>query len=431
MAHHLSLLRWAVLCILFTAHQLCNALDFSPIIEEALELQPWLVSTRRQLHLIPELGFKEFKTSQYIQDFLKEHNITYQAGLAGTGIVATLGSGKPVVLLRTDIDALPVEEPEGFEARSTHPGRMHACGHDAHMAMLLGAARLLRAREASLGGSVKLVFQPFEEGGAGADVVLRTGALDDVEAAFGMHVMPVVPTGVVATRAGAIMAGALSFHITVRGRGGHAALPHLNVDPIVAASALIAALQTLVSRETSPLGSGVVSVTLLRAGDAYNVIPDTAEFGGTVRALTHEHLMYLQRRINEMAPALVVAYNCQADVDWRLDEQPLYPPTINDAETVQFTKGVAAGLFGGASVVDTEPVMAGEDFAFYCLKVPCTFAFLGIRNETLGSVHNLHNPKFTLDESVLYRGAALHTAWALEYLRTHQPAAATRGKDEL
>ncbi|KAG1672051.1 hypothetical protein FOA52_008927 [Chlamydomonas sp. UWO 241] len=257
------------------------------ILDSAAALQPWLISTRRALHRIPELGFEEFKTAAYIEGFLKEQNISYEAGIATTGIIATIGSGRPVVMLRTDIDALPIQEPEGFADASEHPGRMHACGHDTHMTMLMGAARLLAKEDAAtsggLKGTVKLVFQPFEEGGAGADIMLKTGALDSIEAAFGMHVMPHMAAGIVGTRPGTIMAGALSFHATVTGRGGHAALPHLNIDPMPAAAAVVSALQTIVSREISPLGSGIVSVTFFNGGNSFNVIPDYVEFGGTIR----------------------------------------------------------------------------------------------------------------------------------------------------
>ncbi|GAX80498.1 hypothetical protein CEUSTIGMA_g7936.t1 [Chlamydomonas eustigma] len=404
----------AFIAILLTADHVCGA-DW---LTSGLTLQPWLVKTRRDLHKIPELGFAEHKTSQYLQDVLTSLNITYSTGHATTGIVATIGSGLPMILLRADIDALPIQEPEGFEARSQHSGVMHACGHDAHMAMLLGAARLLQEehKRASLRGTVKLVFQPYEEGGAGADVILNTGVLDGVEAAFGIHVWPALPSGVLATRAGAIMAGALSFEITVKGRGGHAAMPHQNIDPIVAAAGMISSMQTLVSRETSPLGSAVLSVTMMRAGDAFNVIPDTAMFAGTIRSLDHAALLHNQRRVEEMAVAFAAGYGCNASVNWRLDEQPLYPPTVNDPPTAAFTTRVAKKLLGEGHVVETEPSMGGEDFAFFCLKMPCTYAFLGIRNEDAGSVHALHSPRFTLDEGELFKGAAMHTVWALEYL---------------
>jgi amidohydrolase len=410
------------------------------LLDDAQKLQPWIVAQRRALHAIPELGFHEFKTSAHIKDVLSSLGITPLSGLAGnssTAVIASLGSGTPVVILRADIDALPVNEPEGLEYRSTHPGVMHACGHDSHTAMLIGAARILKSihdkTSGGIKGTIKLVFQPFEEGGAGADVLLKDpkSSLDSAEAAFGLHVMPTLPSGKVSTYPGTLLAGALSYEITITGRGGHAALPHLNVDPVVASSALISSLQTLVSRETSPLASSVVSVTLVRAGDgAFNVIPSTSTLGGTIRALTLDQLLKLKARVEEMAPLIVAGFGCNATVDWRLDEQPLYPPTVNDkALTNDFSSMVARDLFGAEHFEEAEPIMGGEDFGFFCLKMPCTFFFLGIRNENAGSVHALHNPRFTLDEEVLFKGSALLSSLALRYLERASKGGS--GREEL
>eukprot|EP00197_Chlamydomonas_leiostraca_P009534 CAMPEP_0202861742 /NCGR_PEP_ID=MMETSP1391-20130828/3038_1 /ASSEMBLY_ACC=CAM_ASM_000867 /TAXON_ID=1034604 /ORGANISM="Chlamydomonas leiostraca, Strain SAG 11-49" /LENGTH=420 /DNA_ID=CAMNT_0049541175 /DNA_START=19 /DNA_END=1281 /DNA_ORIENTATION=- len=406
-----------------------GAISTDGILSKAKAIEEFVVSTRRELHQIPERGSSEFKTSEAIKRILGELGVSFTQ-VFETGIVATIGTGKkPVVALRADIDALPIQEPEGFVPfRSQHQGWMHACGHDGHTSMLLGAAKLLKGVEPELKGTVRLVFQPNEEFGAGGEHVVKEGALEGVEAVFGMHVMPHIPSGQVGTRAGTIMAGALSFHIIIQGRGGHAAIPHLNVDPIVAAAGVISALQTLVSRETSPMGSAVLSVTLLRAGDAYNVIPDEAHFGGTIRGLDHALLQRLQGRVESLTTSVAAGYGCNVSVDWRLQEQPYYPPTVNDAATVAFTNEVVAKLLGADAPVAVEPLMAGEDFAFYCRAAPCTMAFLGIRNETLGSVHNLHNPKFLLDESVLHKGSALHAAWAVEYLARHGSSGASKSE---
>ncbi|PNW70634.1 hypothetical protein CHLRE_17g728100v5 [Chlamydomonas reinhardtii] len=397
----------------------------SLLLSRAQAIQNWLVETRRTLHKLPEPGFQEFKTHSAIRRVLEAHNIPYKFPYGKTGIVAFIGEGKPVVGLRTDMDGLPIHEPAGGSGgaggfQSENEGWMHACGHDAHMTMALGAAKLLKAAKDAgelPPGTVNIVFQPAEEGGAGGDVMIQEGAVDDTDAIFGMHVMPHLPSGTVHSRAGTIMAGALSFRVVVQGRGGHAAMPHLNVDPVVAAAGLMSALQTVVSRETSPLGSGVLSITMLRAGDAYNVIPDEVMFGGTIRGLTHEHLMFMKRRIEEMAPAIAAGYSCNATVDWRLDEQPYYPPTVNDESMAAFALKTAAKLFGPEAAQIAEPLMTGEDFAFFCRKIPCALSFLGIRNESAGSVHALHSPKFTLDESVLYKGAAMHVTTAVDFLR--------------
>ncbi|GFR48947.1 hypothetical protein Agub_g10961, partial [Astrephomene gubernaculifera] len=413
----LLLITTAALAAVVTVHGLSPA----ELLSRGEALQSWLVEQRRELHKLPEPGFQEFSTHSRIVRFLEAHNIPYSYPYAKTGIVAQIGSGKPVVAIRTDMDGLPIQEPEGLPFKSQKDGWMHACGHDGHMTMAMGAAKLLwEAHQAGElpPGSAHIVFQPAEEGGAGGDLMIQEGALDDVDAAFGLHVMPHLPSGSLHSRPGTIMAGALSFRVVVAGRGGHAAMPHLNVDPVVAAAGLMSALQTVVSRETSPLGSGVLSITMLRAGDAYNVIPDSVMFGGTIRGLTHEHLMFMKRRLEEMAPAVASGYGCNATVDWRLDEQPYYPPTVNDERMANFAMQTAASLLGPAQVQLAEPLMTGEDFAFFCRKVPCALMFLGIRNESVGSVHALHSPKFTLDEGVLHKGAALHASIALEYLKT-------------
>lgn len=425
----LTLLLALVSAVLLAVHTRPARATAAELLSAASSISPWIVDVRRQLHKIPELMFEELKTSASLKKHLDDLQVPYKQ-YAKTGLVGRIGKGQPTVVLRADIDALPVLEPEGLEFRSLHEGRMHACGHDGHMSMLLGAAKLLKEREAKLPGTVLLVFQPAEEGGAGGDVMIKEGAIEGASAAFGVHVMPSVPSGSVALRRGTIMAGALSFEITVRGRGGHAALPHLNVDPVVAAASLIGALQTLVSRETSPLGSAVLSVAMLQAGDTYNVIPDSVLLGGTMRALTHEHMMYLKGRVEAMVASHVAGFGCNGTVDWRLDVQPYYPPLVNDDGAADFTWGVATRLLGKDNVLETEPIMPAEDFAFFARAVPSTFVFLGIRNESLGSVHNLHSRGFRLDETALHKGAALHAALAMEYLARGGVEGGAFGLDE-
>ncbi|KAL4436591.1 hypothetical protein ABPG75_003730 [Micractinium tetrahymenae] len=386
-------------------------------LRQAEGIDDWLMSTRRTLHAYPELLFEEHNTSATIRRTLDELGIPYKFPVARTGLVATLGSGQPVVALRADMDALPILEEGDAPFASTKPGVMHACGHDAHMAMLLGAARLLKGMEAQLKGTVRLLFQPAEEGGAGGDLMVKEGALEGVKAAFGMHVWPTLPSGTVASRAGTIMAGATQFQATMRGRGGHAAMPHLTSDPVVAAAAGVGALQALVARETSPFDSAVVSVTRLQASDAFNVIPDQVKLGGTVRANSDEGMSRLRRRVEEALAGVAAAHGCTVEVDWMQDKLPYYPPTQNDPHAYKFAMDVASRLVPSpAQVAEAEASMAGEDFSFIGRAVPSAFIFLGIRNETLGSVHGLHTPRFTLDEGVLKLGAALHTALASEYL---------------
>lgn len=265
--------------------------------------------------------------------------------MAKTGLVATIGTGSaPIVALRADMDALPITEDTGFNFSSQHAGRMHACGHDAHMTMLLGGARLLKKLEPELRGTVRLLFQPAEEGGAGGQRLVTEGALEGVGAAFGFHVWPTVPAGAVATRPGFMMAGSLRFELDIVGRGGHAAIPELLVDPVVASAAVIQALQTLVARETSPFDSAVISIPKLVAGkgrdQAHNVVPDSVFLGGVVRAASDEAMQRLRKRVEEIVAGVTAAYGCDSILDWVLEDTPYYPPTINDEGAYSFAAGV-------------------------------------------------------------------------------------------
>ncbi|KAK9844121.1 hypothetical protein WJX81_005103 [Elliptochloris bilobata] len=374
--------------------------------------------------------YKEHNTSAFIRRHLDELGIPYRHPYAKTGIVATIGQGSPVVGLRADMDALPIQELADVPFRSKVEGTMHACGHDSHMTMLLGAARLLKAAEGRLRGSVRLLFQPAEEGGAGADVMIKEGAAEGLAAIFGLHVWPFLPTGTLASRAGAIMAACLQFEARVTGRGGHAGMPPAFVDPLVPAAAIVGALQALVSRETAPMDTAVVSVTRMAAGEgAYNVIPEFATFGGTLRSLSHDHLMLLKRRVTEVVEATARSYGCTGKVDWMEAQEPMYPPTVNDHSAFTFANGVAVRLLGADKVLEATPTMGGEDFAFFGRAgVPASFAFLGSGNAAAGAVHGLHTPQFKLDEAVLSVGAAYHAALASEYLAA---AAGEAAKDEL
>ena len=387
------------------------------LLSEARDIQGWIVERRRRLHRHPELMYEEVETSRLVRETLDELGIPYRWPVAETGVVATLGTGgPPCVALRADMDALPIHEEADVDFRSEVDGKMHACGHDCHTAMLLGAARLLKEREADLQGTVKLLFQPAEEGGAGGDRMCSEGALENptVQRAFGIHVWPFAPSGSMAGRAGTFLAAAGCLRIKVAGRGGHAAAPHLNVDPVVTAAKVVMELQTIVSRELDPLGAGVVSITTMKGGEAFNVIPQEVELTGTLRALTMDDLRWLQERVTEMAGHVAAANRCKATVDFPGSD---YPPTTNDAHCWSLAKEIGAELLGADAVLEAPPMMGGEDFAYYLQHVPGVFVGLGMRNEAIGSTWVVHHPCFKMDEDTLPTGAALHAAFALRSLQ--------------
>ncbi len=386
------------------------------ILREAQGISQWIVDRRRELHRHPELMYEEVRTSQLVRDTLDEMGISYRYPVAQTGVLATLGDGEgPCVALRADMDALPIHEEADVPFRSEVDGKMHACGHDCHTAMLLGAAQLLKRREREIRGTVKLLFQPAEEGGAGGRAMREEGVLEDpaVDRVFGLHVWPMLPSGSVGACEGVFLAAAGFLQITVHGTGGHAAMPHMTVDPLVTAAKIVVELQTIVSRETDPLDSAVVTIAAIHGGTASNVIPETVEMKGTIRALTTPKLQGLQNRVREIVLGVAAANRCKADVEYPGND---YPPTINDGACWHLAKQVAGELLGSAQVHDIAPIMGGEDFAFYTEKVPGCFVGLGVRNEEQGAVYYVHHPKFKVDEDSLPLGAAFHAAYALRSL---------------
>uniref|UniRef100_A0ACD5X9X2 Uncharacterized protein n=1 Tax=Avena sativa TaxID=4498 RepID=A0ACD5X9X2_AVESA len=386
------------------------------------EFMEWMVGVRRRILVRRELGYEEFATSEVVLRELDAMGIPYRHPFAVTGVVATVGTGRPPFV------ALPVQESVEWEHKSKVPGKMHGCGHDAHVAMLLGSAKILQEHRDELQGTVVLVFQPAEEGGGGAKKMIEAGAVENIEAMFGIHILDSVPIGVLASRPGPVMAGSGFFEAVVSGKGGHAALPHHTIDPILAASNVILSLQQLVSREADPLDSQVVTVGKFEGGGAFNVIPDSVTIGGTFRAFSKESFDRLKQRIEQVIVAQASVQRCSANIVFL---EPSSPPVINDPELHDFFMKVAGEMVGPGDVREKEPMMGAEDFSLYGEAIPRTYYyFVGMLNETRGPQAAHHNPFFTVNEDALPYGAAIQASLAARYLLEHQEHVAAAAKVE-
>lgn len=370
-----------------------------------------LVATRRDLHANPELGFQETRTSGLVAERLTKLGYQVRAHVGKTGVVGVKGIGGRCVLLRADMDALPLEEANEVPYRSRHPGRMHACGHDGHVAIGLEVARRLAGFAGA--GAVKFAFQPAEEISNGAGAMIADGVLEQprVDAAFGLHLWNGLPVGTIAVTPGPTMASVDQFEITVTGKGGHAAMPHLATDPVLAAAHIVTALQSLVSRRRDPFEPGVVSVTQLAAGHAFNVIPEQATLRGTVRTFGGRFFEDAPRLVEDTARHTAAAFGAEAAVRY----QRLSEPLVNDEKMTALMKSVALDIVGSERVRDGVRTMGGEDMSCFLARVPGCFAFVGSARAD-GSSFPHHSPRFDIEEEALVIGAELLTRTAVRYL---------------
>lgn len=376
-----------------------------------------LLVTRRLLHRHPELKFEEFATAQLVAERLRRLGLEPKEGIAGTGVVAVLRPDlkSPALVLRADMDALPVDEQNDVEYRSARPGLMHACGHDGHTATLLAVARRLLREQESLRCPVKLVFQPGEEGGRGALKMIEEGVLSEpaVEGVFGFHLWNGLETGKIGVVDGALMASVDEFEVRVYGKGGHGAIPQQTIDPVLVSSHIVTALQSIVSRSIDPLDSAVVTVGCIRAGDTFNVIPETALLKGTVRTFSPEVYNTIPKIFERVVRSTAAAFGATVEIDYERQCRP----TINNREAAAFVRRIATELVGSSNVVtdNRARTMAGEDMSFFLERVPGCFFFVGSRNEARGFVYPHHSPNFDFDEDALVYGAEMMRRIALEF----------------
>lgn len=398
--------------------------------QEAKALFPKILNIRRHLHQHPELSFQEKHTAEFIATELRSIGIQHIVSNIGGkhGLCATIhpaGAEKqnaPFVMLRADMDALPILEKSACPTPSLTPGVAHLCGHDAHTAMLLGAAELIWNHRAELRHPVRLFFQHAEEKSPGGAVdFIQAGFLENAKQCFGLHVDPRMQTGQIGISPGRLMAGASVFDITISGTGGHAALPHLTTDPLLAGAALVNALQSIVSRQIDPLEEAVISTTKFHGGQANNVIPDQVEIGGTMRSYRADWHEFLAAHIRRVTESVMTLHRCEADLHFRKGYCPLW----NDADSAEYMHHIVEQHVPSLNVTKALPMMGGEDFAFYLKEVPGCFAFIGCTSPDNPEPHMLHHPKFLLDENVLPLGTATLCALAFGAAGSAEPQLGT------
>ncbi len=382
--------------------------DKSRIRAEIRTLQPEIVAWRRSLHQKPELGFREFLTSEFVAHKLQEWGISHKTGIAETGILASIAGSRPgrVFAIRADMDALPIQEENDVPYKSQHDGVMHACGHDGHTAIALATAYYLSRHQDDFAGTVKIIFQPAEEGLGGAEPMIKAGVLKnpDVEAIIGLHLWNVLPLGTVGVRTGALMAAVECFDLTIQGKGGHGAIPQQTVDSVVVGAQIVNALQTIVARNVNPIDSAVVTVGEFHAGTAHNVIADTAHLAGTVRYFNPIYQGYFGSRMEQIIKGICDAHGATHDLKY----WALYPPVINDGAIANLVRSVAENVVESPlGVVPECQTMGGEDMSFFLQEVPGCYFFLGSANAARGLAYPHHHPRFDFDETALGMGVEI------------------------
>ena len=372
-----------------------------PILNSINQMQKEMQEWRRDLHKIPEIGLKEYKTSSYIKEKLKGWDIEFKDGYADTGLIAWVkgskGDSKKSIGLRADFDALPMSEKNNFDHKSSNEGMMHACGHDGHTSMLLGAVKYLKENN-DFDGTVYFIFQPGEEGFGGGEIMINEGLLNDfnIDEVYALHNWPELPLGHSGVSTGPMMAAVDEFDIIVKGKGGHAAIPDLGVAPVIIAAQIINAVQTIISRVTSPIDKALISITKVHAGSAYNVIDDEVFLGGTVRTFKEKTRILIQNKLNDTAKGIAKANGGDVEFIYK----PGYPPTINTKDESIFASEVAKNLVGDKNVVtDIEPSMGGEDFSYFLNKKPGSYLYIGQKDENHKA--HLHTTKYDFNDNLL------------------------------
>jgi len=391
------------------------------VIESILADAAQIAAVRRDLHAHPELCFEERRTADVIAKQLTDWGVPIHRGMGTTGIVAIFknGTSDRAVGLRADMDALPITEFNTFDHKSTVPGKMHACGHDGHTAMLLAAAKHL-SKHRNFDGTVYLIFQPAEEGGGGAREMIKDGLFEKfpMEAIFGAHNWPGLTVGQFSLKSGPAFASSNEFRIVIRGKGAHAAMPHNGIDPVPVACQMVSAFQTIISRNKRPIDAGVISVTMVHAGEATNVVPDSCEMRGTVRTFTHEVLDLIEKRMQEVAEHTCLAFGAECEFEFKRN----YPPTINHPDETAFARRVMTDMVGADNVIEFEPTMGAEDFSYFLQAKPGCYFLIGNGDGAHREMGHgmgpcmLHNPSYDFNDDLIPLGGSLWVRMAEAWL---------------